>query len=654
MSLALLKKFILFAIAAVYLLQGYDLKSESRIFDEVVGADEAGNVQRVLAIKPTITLSKKEIYHYEILNVYLNGASDLELENLSIKVFKDGRFHGSADIEFNIPFFPDPGKERLKAVYLPGWNAYEGEYEIKLFHADKRIQTDEKITFLLKRKPTPPLERGIFVVDLEMNESVKKKSFIDPEGFIADYSAIPRWVQEMNADALWILSGETTTFQRPTSTSKPWDAGPLENLYLLKKIAGQYDIDIGAYIMCFYVPGNYGVPDRYNAGIGYNKENDNLYYSKHISLSSEQRVLDIIELAKQFQDDEQIQYIGFDFIRTGRADGYELGPIVVRDTNIITPRDWNSYSSQEKIKWFARKVEVEKDPLVIEKWRWWRAHKVAGIMKRIIEEAGITKPVWVYTLGWNHGKEHGQDPVMFFDAGVTIDAVMLYEANRQQFARLLEHWNNYIRAEHGNIIIGNCIDHRLLDSDSLSPPDELYRRNIDGYRNILRDGFASGIFLHDISRAFWGRRGNHTVKEYAQSFISSVQSLKNELQVLDLIVDGSLDDVIMDDSGTVEYSGHIILKNNGTESLKGIKVAFFNHKNHKDVIFYFGGTSYYTTFFEIPLLNVFESTRLDFTLIKFDGTSDIGKTGLKISIEDLHNFRIITLMDLNKSGFNVK
>ena len=654
MSLALLKQFILFAIAAVYLSQGYYLKAESRIFDEVVGVDEAGNVQRVLAIKPTITLSKKEIYHYGILNVYLNGISDLEQENLSIKVFKDGRFHGSADIEFNIPFFPESGKERFKAVYLPGWNAYEGEYEIKLFYGDKRIQTDEKITFLLKRKQTPLLEGGISIVDLEMNESIKKKSFIYPEGFVADYSAIPRWVQEMNADALWILSGETTTFQWPASHSKPWDAGPLENLYLLKKIAGQYDIDIGAYIMCFYVPGNYGVPDRYNAGIGYNKENDSLYYSRHISLSSEQRVLDIIELAKQFQDDEQIQYIGFDFIRTGRADGYELGPIVVRETNIITPRDWNSYSSQEKIKWFAKKVEVEKDPLVIEKWQWWRAHKVAGIIKRIIEEAGITKPVWVYTLGWNHGKEHGQDPVMFFDAGVTIDAVMLYEANRQQFARLLEHWNSYIRAGQGNIIIGNCIDYRLLDSDSLSPPDELYRRNIEGYRNILRDGFASGIFLHDMSRAFWGRRGNHTVMEYAQSFISSVQNLKNDLQRLDLIVDGSLDDVIMDESGTIEYSGHIILKNNGTEPIKGIKVAFFNHKNNKDVIFYFGGTSYYTTFFELPLLNVFESTRLDFTLIKLEGTSDIGKTGLKISIEDLNNLRIITLMDLNKSGFNVK
>ncbi len=602
---------VFFLTATTYL-----LADKSRIFDTVTGVDENGEIEYIQTPLPRIILSKKEIYHYETIEVFLYGVDDIESDNFHIQVIHEGKVYPSAGIEYKIPFVRYDLFYR--AVWLPGWNEKEGEYAIQIYFGEMLLKTDEEITFILKRRPLPQIKEGLSIVDLEMNKSIKEMHFFDPEGRKTDYRAILEWAQFMNADMIWILSGETTTFKERKSLS-PWDIGPLENLKLIKEIAGDYSIEIGAYIMSFYVPGKQGVPDLYKPGIGYNSEQDKLYNSKHISLSSEERIQDIVELAGQFQKDPDIHYIGFDFIRTGRGDGYELATQVIADTNIITPPGWEDYSASDKIKWFARKIEVERDPLCIEKWRWWRAHRVAEIVKRIIVEANITKPVWVYTLGWNHGKEHGQDPIMFFDAGVTYDAVMLYEANQNQFARLLVHWNEYIEKGQGNILVGSSVDYTLLDSDYLNPPEEFYRRNREGYRNVVRNGFAKGIFFHDIARAFWGRKGQYTFREYAIAHLSSVYSMRKDLKNLDLLVDLELKEPI-----TGQVSGFINIKNNSTGNMRDIRVELIAPISSGTIIFHrevvinhpgpIGISPVETRHIYIDGLNTFESMIVPFTI----------------------------------------
>ncbi len=552
---------------------------KSRIYDTVTGIDESGEVEFIDVPRPKLFLSKKEIYHYEILEVFLAGVHETDEKLFTIRIVQDGRVYPSVGQEKNIPFRKTD--DLLRAVYLPDWNQREGEYEIEIFYGDRRLKIDAPFTFTLLRKPVPDIEEGLSIVDLEMNESIAEKSFLNPAGIRTDYSAIIEWAALMDADMLWILAGETTTFHKKRKGALPWDRGPLENLELLKELAPYYGVEIGAYIMSFYVPGPDGIPEPYEPGLGYNAEKGTLYRSKHISLSSEQRIQDMIELTRRFQQDPRIGYIGFDFIRTGRADGYELAQQVIDDTNIFTPQGWTDLDAVERIKWFARKIEVEHDPLVAEKWRWWRAHRVAEIVKQVIEEAEITKPVWVYTLGWNHGKEHGQDPVMFFDAGVTCDAVMLYEASQAQFERLLGHWNRYISAEQGNIVIGSCVDYKLLDSDSLSPPDEFFRRNTEAYQNVMRDGFAKGIFFHDIARAFWGRKGGYKFMDYAIAHMSSVYGLRRELRTLDLVVD-----VLYEEEDESRLRGVLQCKNNSTRDLEDIYIELISPTSPVTVTFY--------------------------------------------------------------------
>jgi hypothetical protein len=563
-----------------------------------------------------------------------------------MRIYRDDRMFASAGKIFDIPFLQDT-ERRLKAVYLPDWNEREGFFEVQLFYGDKQLITEDKMRFALKRRPLAAMKDGLMVVDLETNRSVRDTAFTNPEGKKTDYSALLQWAQFMKADALWLLAGETTTFSGRNADESPWDNGPLENLYLLKEKADDYGMQVGAYIMCFYVPGPHGVPFPYEAGLGYNSEDDYLYPSKHISLNSEQRLVDIINLAKQFQKDPEIDYIGFDFIRTGRVDGYELVSEVVKETNIRKPEHWEYLSNEDKIIWFARKIEVEKDPVIIEKWRWWRAHKVAEIVKRVIEEAQVTKPVWVYTLGWNHGKEHGQDPVMFFDAGVAIDAVMLYEANSAQFERLLNHWKRYINADEGNIIVGNCIDYKLLDSEVFSPPQELFRRNIEGYRNIMNNGFASGLFIHDLARAFWGRKGGYSIKDYALSFISSIYSFYKDLQIMDLVVDIIVEDYaeFLNDTGVI--NGHVFLQNKHTEDLKDVQLEIISPKHRGITTLYYQETYHFADNIKIEKIGTREKIRLDFNIVMEN--IDLEYIGFKVALDGNREYYIKKLLDFQKS-----
>jgi hypothetical protein len=603
------------------------------ILDEVVGIDQSGTVERLRIEQSYVVLSKEKIFHDDILDVLLMSERYLDTDMLKMRVYHENKINPLLGMVSDIPFLQkknDQGINVYKAVYLPNWNADDGKYEINIFYGKKQVVTREGLGFVLTRRLPRTIENGLSVVDLEMNKSIKTKSFRGPYGESMDYRAICEWARFMEADALWILSGETTTFKKRSADS-PWDPEPLENLYLLNKIADDYGIDIGAYIMSFYVPGDKGVTERYDAGLGYNSEKDYLYRSRHISLACEKRIADIVTLARSFQNDPNIDYIGFDFIRTGRADGYELAPAAIEETNIKTPHEWETMNGKEKIIWFAKKIEVEKDPLIIEKWRWWRAHQVAKIIERVIEEAGITKPVWIFTLGWEHGKEHGQDPVMFFDAGVTIDAVMLYESDRYQFPRMLNQWRGYMREGQGNVIVGNCVDERLLDSEFLGPPQEFYRRNVLGYSSIFKDGIAAGIFFHDLARAFWGRKGGYTTEDYAIAHMSSIYNMKKELGELDLVVDVDIPSIEDNDS----LDGYLLLKNNSTSSFKNIEIeGLYPYDN---TIWHTGNSRNRLSIDELPK---FESVRIGFTARSSQNPTRKGYLRFRIDIDGTKRYFI--------------
>ncbi|MCK5569103.1 MAG: hypothetical protein KAJ15_05260, partial [Spirochaetes bacterium] len=57
---------------------GTAVNADQKILDEVVGIDKNGNIESIQIEKPKVVLSKQEIYHYDILNVYLYNIPGLD------------------------------------------------------------------------------------------------------------------------------------------------------------------------------------------------------------------------------------------------------------------------------------------------------------------------------------------------------------------------------------------------------------------------------------------------------------------------------------------------------------------------------------------------------------------------------------------------
>ncbi|MCD6359931.1 MAG: hypothetical protein J7M38_03640, partial [Armatimonadetes bacterium] len=170
------------------------------------------------------------------------------------------------------------------------------------------------------------------------------------------------------------------------------------------------------------------------------------------------------------------------------------------------PDGWADWSERRRQRYMAVKIEEEwqTDPRFYECWNWWRAHLGADIVRRIIDGSGITKPTWIFVLTWLHGVQHGQDPLMFTDAGITMLAPMLYQVDsRGMFDEVVKAWNGYIKPGQVNLVPGDQVDF-YWPQKMVSPrpaPAELYDRIVTAHTGFCDGEPQVGAFWHDINRA---------------------------------------------------------------------------------------------------------------------------------------------------------
>jgi hypothetical protein len=179
--------------------------------------------------------------------------------------------------------------------------------------------------------------------------------------------------------------------------------------------------------------------------------------------------------------------------------------------------------------YFARKKVMRRDLDFIDAWQWWRAHKVAAIVRRVKAELGDKKPLWAFTLTWDKGWHHGQDPVMMNDAGVDIDALMLYEATAEQFDFMVRNWNRYVRRSDVQLIVGDVLDWSLHQK-SPDGPKEFYRRAASAIDNIYADGPAYGVFVHDLHLALKGNLGSWGTRGWMDEARRAIRHMKEAVR----------------------------------------------------------------------------------------------------------------------------
>lgn len=191
------------------------------------------------------------------------------------------------------------------------------------------------------------------------------------------------------------------------------------------------------------------------------------------------------------------------------------------------------------------------------------------ILKEVKEKAGITKPLWIFILSWEKGWQHGQDAVMFTDAGADFLMVMLYECDREQFDNLIRQWESYIEEGQVSILSGDETDWPLHQyTHDPSGPKELYNRTIQGYKTIGSKGPVKGMFVHDLGRSLWrGRRGPYPGKEWLVAGAHAFSDMRKDTGQSAINAD-----VSWEDSGESRKEGYLIIQNLYESDITGIHI----------------------------------------------------------------------------------
>ncbi len=448
--------------------------------------------------------SRSAYYHYDFVEIRLRSRDPGLMARWrssppKAAVKRQGRILTTVAGLREVVLAYDPGLRAWTGRWPCPWNAEPGSYELELLGEDLSGRLEKKPFRILTRRARP-LPRGFAALTFESVMPLRTMRVPTPSGQTKDWRGLLDWVEYLGADAFWMLGGQTPG-ERP---GELWLTYNLPMIPALARECRRRGIKFGVYVM------SYLTMSETNRVPGYEYARDvqegRSVATRAVSLRDMRRPDDVAELLVRFRDIPGVDFIGIDYIRNALG-GYELADDFYAEMpGVSPPPGWERLSREERMVYFARKKVMRRDKAFIDAWQWWRARRVAHIVRRIKERVGDSKPLWAFTLTWDKGWHHGQDPVMINDAGADVDALMLYEATAPQFEALLADWRRYMRRSDAQLIVGDVIDWPLHQRHPRGPR-EFTRRSLAAIDGIYADGPAAGVFIHDLGRALWGRLG---------------------------------------------------------------------------------------------------------------------------------------------------
>lgn len=399
------------------------------------------------------------------------------------------------------------------------WNAPVGEYVPALVGRDDLAERLRVRPFRIGRRTPKPLPPGFVVLTLESVAPLATMRVKAPDGTVKDWRGLLDWARYIGADAFWVLGGQSPGLQ----DGQVWVDANLATLHQVAQECHARGLKFGTYAMysltmskTVKIPGyEYGLEIKDGAP----------EVTRAVSIREPRRLDDVAALLKPYADDPNVDFVGLDYIRNALG-GYELvDDFVAEMPGLTLPREWPKLARAERMTWLARKKIMRKDMDFVDAWQWWRAHRVALIVKEMKRRLGDAKPLWAFTLTWDKGWNHGQDPVMMNDAGVDYDALMFYEADKAQYAGMLRDWHAYVRSGDVQVVPGNIFDWGLHQKDPAGPA-EFGRRLRRAIADVYGDGPARGVFFHDAARLLYGRLGPWGTRAWADEARAVARELK--------------------------------------------------------------------------------------------------------------------------------
>ncbi|MEK7389960.1 MAG: hypothetical protein AAB036_09690 [Elusimicrobiota bacterium] len=405
------------------------------------------------------------------------------------------------------------------------WNAPSGEYRPRLIGRPEIAQRLVVSPFRIARRAPQPMPRGLVVATLESGAPLESMRVKGPDGLETDWRGLLDWARWIGADAFWMLGGQSPGHGEDDIWLKT-------NLNMIPSVASECrkrGLKFGVYVMYSLTTAKKMMPG-YEYGVEI--QDSRPVATRAISIGDRKRLDDVAAFLRPFAADPNVDYIGLDYIRNALG-GYELvDDFVAEMPGLTLPPEWPKLTRAERMVWLARKKIMRRDADFVEAWQWWRARRVALIVRELKARLG-DKPMWAFTLTWEKGWHHGQDPVMMNDAGIDIDALMFYEADKVQYAEMMESWNGYVKRGDVQLLPGNIFDWGLHQKDSKGP-GEFSRRLKTAVKSVYSDGPARGVFFHDVSRLCWGRLGKWGTAGWAQearqtaAFVKSLSASEME------------------------------------------------------------------------------------------------------------------------------
>lgn len=459
----------------------------------------------------TLSAEKPEYRRHELVGIRLHTRDPLLLaawrrEPPAVHVERGGvPVRTVADI-LDVTLSPEPMGGFVGRWPVP-WNAAPGNYTLAF--ATPPVGADRLVSrgFTVTARVPRPVPQGFSVLTWESDRELETLRVTAPDGSTKDWRGLLDWVEYAGADAFWMLGGRTPG-ELP---GQVWES---RNLRMFPRVAAECrkrGIKFGLYAMCYLTTSSSKAVPGYEYALDVHE--GRLVKTRAVSLRDAGRVRDIVDLLRSFRDIPGVDYLGLDYIRNALG-GVELAEDFYAEMpGVRPPAGWARMSREERLITFARKKALRKDDAFVDAWQWWRAHRVGRIVERIRREVGGPQPLWAFTLTWDKGWHHGQDPVMMNDAGVDADALMFYEADAGQFALMMRDWSGYLRHGDAQLIVGDVVDWPLHQKHP-DGPKEMRRRAVRAFDAVHPGGPARGVFIHDLARALWGRKGDWTTRQW--------------------------------------------------------------------------------------------------------------------------------------------
>ncbi len=529
----------------------------SQMIPDVIAVMPTRNFLRYEMVPFEVRVNSEELTYFAqmhaVVEVFRGGEPVSMVDGRSKLTLKkdttNGRFIGN----WPIPYNPSPGTYLAEVVVsAPQWNT---------------PKTFESAFTISPLKPQG-LYPGYAALTMEGGKQLIKGAVPALDGsdsYKAD-NAI-EWAKFMGANLYCYLAGQTSIWDHLNPKDFPFNRADMETATRYAKAAHNAGMKFAAYMTTFKVVGDAWNQAPYDFSLGYDPDTDEVVPTRFISLKDSKRRQDVIDFLKAMDKEPDVDMVGMDYVRTGFA-GYEMVDQFVNDLSVPGPGNYWTMTEHERVHWLAKTVELRENKEVVSLFEWWRAHKVALALKSILDEAKMTKPVFTFTLGWQQGHEHGQDPAMFVDAGVNYNHIMLYEGDRNTLHSMERQWPDYLSRANGMYAMGEMVDFNWVQK-SLDPPgpEELYNREIETFHNWFPVNSGVGMFWHDLYRIIYGIKGPYSSMEWLISGGKAFTALQ-QAQGLCPIEVALLAPKDIPSGVPVPIS--VIIRNHSPENLKGV------------------------------------------------------------------------------------